>query len=127
MKYTKQQVSDSIEALHELMASVLDTREHGPRPKHAKGRDIQVHAIVRSVAKSGMSRRMDFFVLRNEEAVRITHHLARVLGWPTDPDKGMRVDGCGMDMGFHTVYSAKEAFHRQSGGVLPVDAQVRYL
>lgn len=122
-KYTKEQVSEACEYLLEITTVAANAA----RPKYLKDRPIQVHAVVRSVSKSGMSRRMDFFVLQNEECVRITHLLARLLGWSHDPDKGMRVDGCGMDMGFHTVYSACAAYERLTESKLALEPQVRYL
>lgn len=126
-KFGKGEKAEACEALRELMVEVHDTREHGPRPKWVQGHGVQVHAIVRSVSKSGMSRRMDFFVMRNESATRITHHIARLLDWSQNPDKGLRVDGCGMDMGFHTLDCLKRAYERETGEVLPIDPQARYL
>lgn len=69
---------------------------------------------VTSVAKSGMSRTMQIFLnpaVQNgnhrlgelfsdaERPMRITHLVAKVLGYP-ETDKGLRVSGCGMDMVF---------------------------
>lgn len=37
---------------------------------------------------------------------RISHNAAAVIGWTYDMDRGgIKVSGCGMDMGFHTVYT----------------------
>lgn len=69
-----------------------------------------VYTILRSVSRSGMSRRVDVVVMSTDHdgkpyPARITHLVAAVLGNSSDPDRGMRVNGCGMDMGFHVVYS----------------------
>lgn len=122
-KYTAEEIREACSDLHEAIVEA----HVGARPGYALGRPVQVHAIVRSVAKSGMSRRMDFYILRNEHACRITRQLAVLLDMSSDPDKGMRIDGGGMDMGFHVVYSARAAYARHTGDQLNLEAQVQYL
>lgn len=71
-----------------------------------------VWATVRSVSRSGMSRRIDLYAIERGEptladprgdCLRWLSSLAgRALGWPCS-DAGLRVDGCGMDMRFHAV------------------------
>lgn len=68
-----------------------------------KGQDIT--CIVTSVSRSGMSRRIRLLVASGGRVVDITWRVGIVLGWSVDPDKGLRVDGAGMDMCFHTVYT----------------------
>lgn len=70
-----------------------------------------VYTSVTSVARSGMSRRIRVYVVDNGEIRSITHLVAAFLGYSSDPDRGMLVRGCGMDMGFHVVYSLSRAFH----------------
>jgi hypothetical protein len=65
-----------------------------------------VYCVLRSVSKSGMSRRIDFYVIKDNRPIWLTGHMAVL----SDRDaqtcgKGMRVDGGGMDMGFHEVYN----------------------
>lgn len=62
-----------------------------------------VHGIVRSVARSGMSRRIDFYKLTADGPVYLTGRIAAIKG-TDDFDGGLRVTGCGMDMIFATVY-----------------------
>ncbi len=63
-----------------------------------------VHGIVRSVARSGMSRRIDFYKLVDSDKLYLTGYFAALEG--TDNfDGGLKVDGCGMDMIFATVYN----------------------
>lgn len=65
-----------------------------------------VWTILRHVSKSGMSRRIDLCVMRDNEPRLITRSVADVLGCRHDMDKqGLTVGGCGMDMGFHMVYN----------------------
>ena len=65
-----------------------------------------VYTVIRSVAKSGMSRRLDLYRLEQDEPLCLTGNVAILcdLTFPRHGE-GLRVDGCGMDMGFNTVYN----------------------
>lgn len=73
-----------------------------------------VYTMVRHVSRSGMSRNIDAYAFvadedgnNDGEPIRfyLTKLASRALGWPmARNDDGMRVSGCGMDMGFHLVY-----------------------
>ena len=67
------------------------------------------YTVLRSVSASGMSRTMSIFVAGNEgEILDITWYVANVLDYKMTDKKGYRsiiVGGCGMDMGFHVIYS----------------------
>lgn len=78
------------------LASEYVTRDRDGRPI--------VHTIVTHVSRSGMSRRMRLFMVYAGEICEITTRTARALGWRTK-DGDLIVEGCGMDMGFHAVYS----------------------
>ena len=77
-----------------------------------------VYCVLRNVSKSGMSRRIDFYVMiipNGNPSQRTTDkpYLQYLSGYMSklgigswSPDKsGLRVNGCGMDMGFHCVYT----------------------
>lgn len=65
----------------------------------------KVYCLVRSVSSSGMSRKMSLYIVRDNDIRSITSYVADILQWGID-DKGyLKVSGCGMDMGFHTVYT----------------------
>lgn len=91
------------------------TKAEGERAlkKQAKARLLDllkqgdtVYCILRSVSKSGMSRRIDFYVIKENRPIWITRSMAILSGRNAqDSGKGMRVDGCGMDMGFASVYN----------------------
>lgn len=83
--------------------------------------DGRVYADVKSVSRSGMSRRICFYTISygydgNPYIERITHVVGWLTGWlkfqtykqggKYVAKEGLRVDGCGMDMVFHTLYSA---------------------
>ena len=74
----------------------------------------KVYIVLRTVAKSGMSRTVSLFVTRDGEIVDITGYAAHALGWPLRNVRGsraMRVDGCGMDMGCYAVFCLGRALY----------------
>jgi hypothetical protein len=91
MKYDKSEVAHALEKLHVLL------------PEGAT-----VYTGLRSVSKSGMSRRLRCYISYHGEILDITWYVSRALSWSLN-DKGLLVNGCGMDMGFHTVYSVSYA------------------
>jgi hypothetical protein len=72
-----------------------------------------VYTILRSVSASGMTRQISLVVagVGNDgqpALYDITYHAAKVLGDKLNERNGhrtIRVNGCGMDMGFHLVYN----------------------
>lgn len=98
MKYTKEQIADATERLHALIK---------PGDK--------VYTILRQVARSGMSRHISVMLIRrvptgeiaekwNGEPRDITGLVALALQERVADDGGLIMSGCGMDMGFETVY-----------------------
>jgi hypothetical protein len=84
----------------------------------AKLRDMlppksRVYVVLRHVSQSGMQRKLSLHhvwkagQLGVEGTISdITYLASVVLGWKLDGKTGhLVVNGCGMDMGFHTVYS----------------------
>ena len=61
-----------------------------------------VYGIVRTVARSGMSRTIDFYTVENGRMRYLTGYMAQA-GIGTLTRNGIRVTGCGMDMVFHCV------------------------
>lgn len=78
------------------LASEYVTRDRNGRPI--------VHTLVTHVSRSGMTRHMRLFMVYAGQICEITTRTARALGWRTK-DGRLIVDGVGMDMGFHAVYS----------------------
>ncbi len=74
-----------------------------------------VYTVLRHVSRSGMMRRLDVYTFETNadggiRKLYLTYWAAKVLGYSMN-DVGMRVDGCGMDMGFHVVHSLSYAIH----------------
>lgn len=74
-----------------------------------------VYTVLRSVSSSGMSRTISLKVARDGKILDLTYFASVVLGWPLVEKNGsraLRVGGCGMDMGFHTVYTLARVLFR---------------
>lgn len=65
-----------------------------------------VYTILRHRTASGMTRFLDLYIMRDNEPWRITWQAAKAMGWTYDrKHEALKVGGCGMDMGFHAVYT----------------------
>ena len=61
----------------------------------------EIHMVLRHVSRSGMSRVIDPFVIRDGQVIYL-RTLAEAAGFRMHPRMdGVTVGGCGMDMGFH--------------------------
>ena len=69
-----------------------------------------LHVVTKHVARSGMSRLVDVYLFTADpdgtiRTTWLTRLVAKALRWPTAWNGDvLRVNGCGMDMHFHTVY-----------------------
>ena len=69
--------------------------------------DNRIYVSQVHVSRSGMQRRLRLYWMDTTQEypkVDITYHASKILGWSMD-NRGLKVDGCGMDMHFHTVYT----------------------
>lgn len=109
MTFTKK---ESLEARRELKQILKDNGTQ------------TVFVVQRHVSRSGMQRKLDLYILPSAKRIRnntdytklmvfdeqieprnITSLVAKALQWPFDTKWGcITVNGCGMDMHFHTVY-----------------------
>ncbi len=66
----------------------------------------KVYTVLRHVSTSGTSRFIDLYVVNQNEPIRITWSAALILEWAYSKRwEAIRVQGCGMDMGHHAVYT----------------------
>lgn len=68
----------------------------------------KVYTILRSVSASGMTRNISLVIAQGDEIIDITYYAAHAMGDKVSESKGhraVRVNGCGMDLGFHLVYN----------------------
>ncbi len=65
-----------------------------------------VYTVLRHVSSSGMSRSIDCYVMRDNAPLWLSRHVANVTGLAWDAKReAVKVGGCGMDMGYHIVYT----------------------
>lgn len=65
-----------------------------------------VYCVLRHVSTSGMSRRISFFAIHKGEMRLLDGCIETLTSYKRHASKdGIRVDGCGMDMGFAVVYA----------------------
>lgn len=72
-----------------------------------------LYTEVTHVARSGMSRSIRVFVMSNNEPIDITYYAMVLLGLKVDQTNGgVKMSGCGMDMGFALVYDLSRVLFR---------------
>jgi hypothetical protein len=82
-----------------------------------------VHCILESVSASGMSRVIRVIAIRDSKeygiyTTNVDHLVSTVLGLSRPKGKqGCRVNGCGMDMGFHLVSSLSYALYGEENSL----------
>ena len=69
-----------------------------------------VYTVLRHVSRSGMTRGIDCYLIRDNKPVWITGYVGKAIDQPQPMDYwrkslGLKIGGCGMDMGFHVVYT----------------------
>lgn len=78
-------------------------------------RDERIYTVLRHRAASGMTRFIDLYYIKDNVPHRITWQAAKALGWTYDIKReALRVGGCGMDMGFHAVYTLASILFREA-------------
>jgi hypothetical protein len=78
----------------------------------------RVYTILRHVSSSGMSRDISLVIADKDGTITdITYYAAQATGdrlVERNGHRAIRVNGCGMDMGFHLVYNLSSVlFHGQ--------------
>ena len=69
-----------------------------------------VYTKLNHVSRSGMTRSIEVMVFRDNAPINLTYVVSEVLDYKIDNKHwGLKVGGCGMDMGFHVVYELGSA------------------
>ena len=72
-----------------------------------------VWLVIRQVSRSGMYRHISVHAIQNNEIRWLSFHVANVLKWTyKDKTNAVGVGGCGMDMGFHLVYTLASVLYK---------------
>jgi len=77
-----------------------------------------IYTVLRSVSSSGISRTISLKVAKDGKILDLTYYASILLDWPlveVNGSRAVRVGGCGMDMGFHTVYTLSRVLFREEG------------
>ncbi len=67
-----------------------------------------VYSVLRHVSRSGMMRHISFYAIKGNKPVFLDGHIEAVTSYkrvPMGKGEGLKVSGCGMDMGFSVVYN----------------------
>jgi len=64
-----------------------------------------IYTEILSVSRSGMTRHIKPFVMVDNEPRWIGYHVGALLDEPVNDNGGVKMSGCGMDMGFALVYN----------------------
>ena len=76
----------------------------------------KVYCILRHVSSSGMSRRISFYTIIKNEPIWLDYKIEKILGYKRSNKVGLKVSGCGMDMGFSVVYDLGDALWPKGDG-----------
>ena len=98
--------------MHYSKDDVTEAREQLKRLR----RGDTVYTILRHVSRSGMMRRISVVTIQRNQPRCWDWTVSRLLGLPRT-GVGITVTGCGMDMGFHLVYSLSAALFRGRRGI----------
>ncbi|MEO1136550.1 MAG: hypothetical protein AAFW68_08075 [Pseudomonadota bacterium] len=96
-EYVVQEIERSRQQLEEAVNTAAKTPDGKP----------VFYTILRSVSRSGMSRTISVHYVEREsgELCQLNYACAVILGLPMDAAReGIKIKGCGMDMGFALVY-----------------------
>lgn len=95
-RYRLAEIAESEQWLHELLDD-----HHG-----------EVLLILRSVARSGMSRRITPLIVRADDIRYLGFNIGRLVGLPSSADDAsVKVDGGGMDMGLHLISGVSQRLY----------------
>jgi hypothetical protein len=78
------------------------------------GEKTTIYTITRHVSASGMSRNISAFCIKNNEIVELDYFIGRITGFKHSKNGGLIIKGCGMDMGFHLVYTLSRALYENN-------------
>ena len=75
-----------------------------------------VYTKLNHVSSSGMMRVIEVLVIRDNQPRYITYQVADILDYKMHKKyEGLKVHGCGMDMGFSVVYNLSRALYAEIG------------
>lgn len=100
MKYSKEEKAEALACLRKLCTP-----------------GTTVYTKLNHVSRSGMSRSITPMVMIDNEPRYMAWSVAVLFNQSRDKYDGIRVDGCGMDMGFSLVYTLSRILYSEGFGV----------
>ncbi len=74
--------------------------------RHIKRNRPKIYTVIRHVSSSGMFRLISCYLVYKGDIVNIDWLVEKMTSYKCDSTReGLRVSGCGMDMGFSVVYN----------------------
>lgn len=73
--------------------------------------NITLYTILKHVSTSGMMRHIDVIYIKDNQPINLNYYIEklglfkRAKSYATKNADSLRVSGCGMDMGYHVVYT----------------------
>ena len=64
-----------------------------------------LYTQIRHVSQSGMTRHISVRQIKNNYPLNWDYQISIALDWKLANKQGIKVGGCGMDMGFHLIYT----------------------
>ncbi len=69
-----------------------------------------VYTVIESTSRSGMSRNIRILLIKTDDngepyTLHPNHAVSQILGLPRGKREGVKIQGCGSDMGFEIVYA----------------------
>lgn len=81
-----------------------------------------VYTVHRHTSRSGMTHDIDVYTWKGNVKLYLSRWVATAMDWKCDVgrSRGVRMGGCGMDMGFHLINCLSYALHgmKNKGGAL---------
>ncbi len=100
MKYSKQEREEALSKLRKICPP-----------------GTTVYTKLNHVSRSGMSRSITPFLIIDGEPYYIAWSVAVIFAQSRDKYDGLKIDGCGMDMGFALVYRLSFLLHPEGFGL----------
>ena len=72
-----------------------------------------LYTSLKHVSSSGMSKDMKVLAVKHNEIIDVTYYVGKIIGTLKERNgqRVIRVGGCGMDMGFHVVYTVSAVLY----------------
>lgn len=73
----------------------------------------ELYTILKHVSRSGMMRSIQVIAIVNNQPLYLGYRIAGILDMPYDEkNEGVKIGGCGMDMGFALVYDLSSVLYK---------------